>query len=150
MAIVKPWLTLIGTEIMMSRLRQVSTAMPLLAGLLLGLAAVVLLHGCARDGGASASSPIGATPEEAIGAYVQASGARYAGLCEETRSPDDIGKVCSKPIEQRGSIQAHLIGRTFSEFDTWVFVTPRDAGWTVIGTEKLDFFDTTGAIPWPN
>ncbi|MGD9890757.1 MAG: hypothetical protein AB7R89_03960 [Dehalococcoidia bacterium] len=121
----------------------------LLAGLLLGLAAV-LLHGCAREGGVSASAPVQPTPEAAIEAYVLSTGDQYAGLCEQTRSPDDIGKVCSKLIEQREDLQAHLIGRTFSEFSTWIFVTPRDSGWTVLGTEALDFHDMTGSIPWPN
>jgi hypothetical protein len=133
----------------MRQLRLRATKARLLAGLLLGLA-VVVLHGCARDGGASASAPVEPTPEAAIGAYVQASGSEYAGLCELTRSPDDIGKICSKLIEQRGSTQAHLIGRTFSEFSTWVFVTPHDGGWTVLGTEALDFHDMSGSIPWPN
>jgi hypothetical protein len=110
----------------------------------------VLLHGCARDPGASASAPVQPTPEAAIGAFVQATGDEYAGLCEQTRSPADIGKVCSKLIEQRGTVQAHLIGRTFSEFSTWVFVTPQDSGWTVLGTETLDFLDTSGSIPWPD
>lgn len=81
---------------------------------------------------------------------VLSTGSQYAGPCDQTRSPDDIGKVCSKLIEQRGALRAYLIGRTFSEFSTWVFVTPRDAGWAVLGTEDLDFHDLTGSIPWPN
>jgi hypothetical protein len=134
----------------MRKLRETVTTLPLLAGLFLGLAAVALLPGCARDGGASASSPVEMTPEAAIGTFVVSNGDHYAGLCEQSRSPEDIGKVCSKLIEQRGELQAHLIGRTFSEFSTWVFVTPRDGGWAVLGTEDLDFHDMTGSIPWPN
>jgi hypothetical protein len=149
MANVKGWMTLAFVGMLMRTLNRSSNATPLLAGLLLGLAAV-LLHGCAHDPGASASAPVEPTPEAAIGAFVQASGDEYAGLCEQTRSPVDIGKVCSKLIEQRGPVQAHLIGRTFSEFSTWVFVTPQDNGWTVLGTETLDFLDTSGSIPWPN
>jgi hypothetical protein len=150
MAKVKRWLTLAIAGKLMRTLRHSVTATPLLAGLLLGLAAVVLLQGCAGDGGAIASSPVEPSPEAAIEAFVRSDGSDYAGLCEQTRSPDDIGKVCSKLIEQRGSLQAHLIGRTFSEFSTWVFVTPRDGGWTVLGTEELDFHDMSGSIPWPN
>jgi hypothetical protein len=134
----------------MRRQQCTGTTGSLLAGLLLGLASVVLLYGCSRETGASASSSVEQTPEAAIGAFVRSSGGEYAGPCEQTRSPDDIGKVCSKLIEQRGTLQAHLIGRTFSEFSTWVFVTPRDSGWAVLGTEDLDFHDMTGSIPWPD
>lgn len=150
MAIVKCPLTLIVAEIVMRQLGYWFTAAPLRAGIVLGVLAVVLLNGCTRDEGASASSLQAATPEAAIGAFVQANAEQYAGLCEQTRSPQDVGKVCSKLIDQRGSVQAHLIGRTFSEFATWVFVAPEASGWTVVGTEELDFFDTTGAIPWPD
>src|SRR5215216_6227541 len=128
----------------MNPLRRLITAAPLLAGLALGVCAVLVLHACAS---ASAGA---ATPQEAIAQLVQSRGDRYAGLCEQTRSPEDIGKICSRLIESRDGVQAHLIGHTFSEFSTWVFVTQRDGGWTVLGTEALDFLDTSGFIPWPN
>src|SRR5918998_1003522 len=118
MAIVKRPLTLIIAEMVMRRVGHWFTAAPLRAGVLLGVLVAVLLYGCAREEGANASSPQAATPEEAISALVQANAEEYAGLCEQTRSPEHVGKVCSKLIEQRGSIQAHLIGRTFSEFAT--------------------------------
>jgi hypothetical protein len=128
--------------------RRSTTAMPLLAGLALGLAAILVLQACARDGSASAAAAA-ATPEEAIAQLVQSSGDHYAGLCEQTSSPEDIGKVCSRPIESRGDLHAHLIGRTFSEFSTWVFLEHQSDGWTVVETEPLDFHDLTGTIPWP-
>lgn len=128
--------------------RRFPTVAPLVVGLALGLSVVLALHACARDGSASASASIG-TPEEAIAQLVQGGGDRYAGLCEQTRSPEDIGRVCSRLIERRGTLQAHLIGRTFSEFSTWVFVEEQAGGWTVVTTAPLDFHDMTGAIPWP-
>jgi hypothetical protein len=129
--------------------RRPMASLPLLTGLLIGLLAVALALGCAREGGAAASSSAQSTPDAAVASYVEAAGDRYAGPCEQTRSPEDIGKICSKLIEQRGSTQAHLIGLTFSEYTTWLFVAPQDGGWSVIATEPLDFHDMTGSIPWP-
>jgi hypothetical protein len=133
----------------MTRLRR-SAVTPLLAGLLLGLGAVALIHGATR--GSTETEPSEAaqtTPEAAVGTFVQSSGGIYAGPCEQTRSPEDIGKICSRFIEERNGVQAFLTGRTFSEFSTWVFVTQEAAVWTVIGSAPLDFFDTTMTIPWP-
>jgi hypothetical protein len=89
------------------------------------------------------------SPEAAIEALVEADGRPYAGLCQHTRLPEHIGAVCSKPIAQRHGVQAHLLGRIFSEFDTWVFLAPRAGGWTVVRTAPLDFSDVFGAIHWP-
>ena len=132
----------------MRRLQHRTSVTPLVAGILLGLMAIVLLQGCANEKRADASATA-ATPLEAISVLVQQGGEQFAGLCEQTRSPDDIGKVCSRLIEERDGLQAHLIGRTFSEFSTWVFVSQRDGGWTVVTTTPLDFHDVTGTIPWP-
>jgi hypothetical protein len=132
----------------MKRLRRLTRA-PLLAGVVLGLS-TILTQGCAQDQGAVASSPVAATPQEAIGAFVESNGDVYAGVCEQTRSPEDIGKMCSKLIDQRGSTQAHLVGRTFGEFGYWVFVDQRTNNWVVVTSTPLDFLDVTMTIPWPN
>lgn len=113
------------------------------------LAALVLPVAAVAGLALPASALSAQSPEGAIAAVVQADGRQYAGLCEQTRSPEDIGKVCSKLIDQRNGVQAHLIGRTFSEFASWVFVAPRDGGWTVAATAPLDFHDVSGAVPWP-
>jgi hypothetical protein len=125
------------------------TRLSLVAGLLLGPAMLWLAAACADERGANASAPAATTPQAAIAALVESQGQRYAGPCEQTRSPDDVGKVCSKLIETRAGVEAHLTGRTFSEFDTWVFVSQSDGSWNIIATARLDFFDTTGTIPWP-
>src|SRR5690348_3570870 len=61
------------------------------------------------------------TPEEALASFVAARALPFAGPCEQTRSPRDVGQVCERFIEQRASdgMRAYLIGRTFSEFTTW-------------------------------
>ena len=134
----------------MRRLRDVSSMTPLLSGIALGLAAVLFLLGIACSSEAAESAPAATTPTEAIAAFVRSTGDTYAGLCEQTSSPADIGKICSRLIDERGSVQAHLIGRTFSEFTTWVFVAEGAGGWSVVASEPLDFHDMTMAIPWPN
>jgi hypothetical protein len=89
------------------------------------------------------------TPEEAVRLVVEAGGGVYAGDCAATRSPQDIGKTCSKLIEERGGQRAYLVGRTFSEFSTWVFVEQTGTGWQSRGTAPLDFSSTSIEIPWP-
>ncbi len=119
-----------------------------------GLVLALMLVAC---GAGSASiraqdapaSPVAATAEEAVRWAVERDGDVYAGDCAGTRSPQDIGKVCSKLVDERDGIRAYLTGRTFSEFSTWVFVEQTAAGWQVAGTAPLDFFSQSLEIPWP-
>lgn len=90
-----------------------------------------------------------ASPEGAVCAVVQVGDSVYAGDCAATESPRDIGKVCSKYIAQRGSMRAYLIGRTFSEFSSWVFVEQKRDGWVVVATTPLDFAAPSLVVPWP-
>ena len=87
--------------------------------------------------------------EDAVRQAVQATGAVYAGDCAATRSPADLGKVCSKLVEERESQRAYLTGRTFSEFSEWVFVEQTAGGWVLAGSAPLDFFATSIEVPWP-
>ena len=103
-----------------------------------------------RAAPAAATSPDPVrTPEAAVQQVVAAGGAVYAGDCASTRAPDDIGHVCATFIAERAGLQAYLVGRTFAEFSGWVFVARQGGGWQVAGTAPLDFFDTSGRIPWP-
>ena len=89
------------------------------------------------------------TPEAAVRAVVEAGGGVYAGDCGETVSPRDLGKVCSRLIEEKAGARAYLVGRTFSEFSTWVFVAPVSPdGWRVAASVPLDFFGPPEP-PWP-
>lgn len=90
-----------------------------------------------------------ATAEEAVRQSVADDGGVYAGDCAAARSPDDLGKVCSRLIDERNGLRAYLAGRTFSEFSTWVFVEQTTGGWRVAGTAPLDFSATSIEIPWP-
>lgn len=132
------------------RLRSFGLVLPLMAGMALGLGVAVLLIEVTRNSHAAQPPQTSApTAEAAVALYVRSIGETYAGLCEQTRSPQDIGKVCARYIDQRGPVQAYLIGRTFSEFSTWVFVAQTTNGWTVIATEPLDFHAPSLVIPWP-
>jgi hypothetical protein len=89
------------------------------------------------------------TPEAAVQAAVEATGESYAGDCNQTVSPRDIGKVCTRYVGERAGTRAYLAGRTFSEFSRWVFVTSAGAGaWRVAGVAPLDFFGPPEP-PWP-
>ncbi len=89
------------------------------------------------------------TAEDVVRLMVESEGGAYAGDCAATRSPEDVGKVCSKLVEEQGGARAYLIGRTFSEFNTWVFVQQNTAGWRLNGAAPLDFHSTNIEIPWP-
>ena len=89
------------------------------------------------------------TPEAAIEALTASRGERYAGDCAATVSPDDIGAVCSRLVEEREQMRAYLTGRTFSEFDTWLFLAWTGDGWCVVGEAPLDFHAPAPQIPWP-
>lgn len=104
--------------------------------------------GCTPPGAHTHGQPV-STPEEAVCAVVAAMDGVYAGDCAATVSPRDIGKVCSKFIAQRGALRAYLIGRTFSEFSTWVFVERQPAGWVALTTVPLDFASPVLVVPWP-
>ncbi len=89
------------------------------------------------------------SPDAAVARFVEEGGGRFAGPCEHTRSPEDLGKVCARFIEERDGVHAYLSGRTFSEFTTWVFVKQTGAGWTAFHSVPLDFNSTDTRIPWP-
>ena len=90
-----------------------------------------------------------ATPEGAVQDTLEAAGTAYAGDCAATVSPRDIGKVCSRLVEERDGMRAYLIGRTFSEFTTWVFVGSTDTAFTVVSEAPLCFECLSMEIPWP-
>lgn len=119
-------------------------------GALVGLAVVAVFTAPAPGSSAEQAQPVAATPELAVAAVVTAGGQQYAGPCEETRSPEDIGKVCAQFADQREDMRAFLIGRTFSEFDRWVFIAPAPSGWATVAVEPLDFYALSPAIPWPH
>jgi hypothetical protein len=117
----------------------------LLAGAALALAFLVVGGVVVRaDDGVPAALP---QAQAAVGAAVQAAGAVYAGDCAATRSPRDLGAVCSKFVAAQNGTLAFETGLTFSEFDHWMFLEQTDGGWRVTATIPLD--DSTAAIPWP-
>jgi hypothetical protein len=117
-----------------------------------GAALLVLVASTAVTQGApveQVTPPPASTPAAAVAAAVLAMQAVYAGTCVTTGSPADIGKVCSTFVAQRGSQQAYLVGRTFSEFNAWVFVLQAADGWRTLGTAPFDATAAPANIPWP-
>jgi len=98
--------------------------------------------------GAGASAPT-ATPDAAVRASLEAHGTTYAGDCDATASPRDLGKACSRLVEERGGVRAYLVGRTFSEFTTWLFVGEDGGRWSVVRETPLCFECESIEIPWP-
>lgn len=89
------------------------------------------------------------SPESAVHHQVAAQGERYAGACEQTVSPRDIGMLCSRLGGERDGVSAFLVGRAFSEFDRWLFVSRAEGDWRVIGESPLSLAAEKLEIPWP-
>lgn len=93
--------------------------------------------------------PAAGSPSEAVRLAVQSLGETYLGACGAARSPEDLGKVCSRFVAARGDEQAYLLGRTFSEYNTWLFIEKTPDGWRFLRTEALTILDSASDIPWP-
>jgi len=72
-------------------------------------------------------------------------GYRYAGECAETTIEDDIGKFCSTRCIDRVNQKIYGVGRTFSEYTTWLLVERRAGGWLVVATAR---HEGTTPPPW--
>ncbi len=111
---------------------------------------LLTLFAFARPYAATATSvPTAATPDEAVELAVQHLGGEYAGVCEGARSPDDLGKICSRFVAACGSARAYLLGRTFSEYNTWLFIVRAPDGWHFARTESLPLTGSLADVPWP-
>jgi hypothetical protein len=117
--------------------------LPLLVALTLGVPSVAKAAPPLR----LAAAP---TAEAAVGLVVAGFGTAYAGDCAATRSPDDIGKACSKFVAEQAGVRAYLAGRTFSEYRVWIFVQQNAAGWQLVDTQSLDESASSPTIPWPS
>lgn len=96
------------------------------------------------------TSVVASTAQDALRQQVQSQGAIYASDCASTRSPDDLGQLCSKYVARQGNVEAYLTGKVFSEFRQWVFLQRADDGWHLLGTAPYDDSASTPAIPWPS
>jgi hypothetical protein len=95
------------------------------------------------------ASPTGPSAEDAVQLGAARTGVPYAGGCSGTRSPEDLGKTCSKLVAQQSRLRAYLVGQTFAEFDEWIFIDQTPTGWLPIAAAPFD--DSAGApgVPWP-
>jgi hypothetical protein len=91
----------------------------------------------------------GTSLEQALRSAAESGHSVYAGDCSHTRSPQDIGKTCTKLVEERGAVRAYLVGQTFSEFRHWIFLEQGPYGWEVVGSVGFDSHGSPNAIPWP-
>jgi hypothetical protein len=94
-----------------------------------------------RDGAA------GPQPEDAIARYVKARGESFAGSCGAATSPGDLHKQCSQYVANNGTQHAYLLGPTFSQFTTWVFLEEHADGWALVRAMPMDFF-APPTVPW--
>jgi hypothetical protein len=95
----------------------------------------------------ASAAPAGAI--EAVGRAVQDGGQAFAGACASTQSPRDLGLVCARFVAEQSSVYAFETGRTFSEFNQWVFVTQQGDEWQVIMRAPLSDSVSGASIPWP-
>ena len=119
--------------------------------LLIVMALSALIAGIGLNHAAAEASGLGEgmTVEQALRSAAESGHSVYAGDCSKTRSPQDIGKTCTKLVEERGPVRAYLVGQTFSEFRRWIFLENGPYGWEVIGSAPLDSHSSPNKIPWP-
>ena len=79
------------------------------------------------------NGPPGATntPEDAIGAGVEAAGERYAGDCSTVDPTADVGSYCSLLLEDHGSSRLYGVGPVASEITDRVTLSVEDHLWVV-------------------
>ena len=116
----------------------------LLASMPALLATAALLGAQAAPARADATT----AADNIVAAYVELSGGRFAGDCATAVPGRDSGKICSRLIAERDGQAAYLIGRPFSEFDRWVFVTTGETA-RLAGVAPLDLASDDGTVPWP-
>lgn len=116
-----------------------------------GLLLLVTLCALMRPPAAGAMTlPAAATPDEAVQFAVQHLGGTYAGACEgAARSSESRGKMCSRYVAACGDVRAYLLGRTFSEYNTWLFIVQAHDGWHFARTESLALTGSLTDVPWP-
>jgi hypothetical protein len=89
---------------------------------------------------------VGETPVEAVAAFLQARGARFAGTCATADQIADVGAYCAELYDDRGALQVHWVGLVGSEPDTWLLVAAAQTGWAVIDFAPID--DPTAGPPF--
>jgi hypothetical protein len=143
----------LGTKCRFPLLKSLGECVALPRTLLVaGIAVVVLMAGTAAfpyQGSAMILPRAAATPDEAVRLAVESLGGSYAGVCAAARSPEDVGKICSRFVAEQGGIRAYLLGRTFSEYSSWLFVHRTAEGWTYLRIVPLALTDSLSEIPWP-
>ena len=78
-----------------------------------------------------------ASPDDAIRAWMEQRGFSYAGNCSTISPVTHVGEKCADLEADRGERKVYLIGRTFSEGDTWLLVEQSNGYWQVVDTAKL-------------
>ncbi|HTE86770.1 MAG TPA: hypothetical protein VK821_18805 [Dehalococcoidia bacterium] len=128
--------------------RKLSRQWPALSTLALVFVCTVALSARRVDAQAlsSAAAP---SAEDAIQLALERIDVLYAGPCSTTRSPEDLGKTCSQLVAQQGNQRAYMVGRTFAEFDEWIFVQQSPAGWNPLITVPLQDSASGPTVPWP-
>ncbi len=81
---------------------------------------------------------MGDTPAEAVAAFVEARGLRFAGACAAVDPATAVGAYCGELVDDRGAIQVHWIGLVGSEPEVWLLVAATQSGWAVLESAPVD------------
>jgi hypothetical protein len=92
------------------------------------------------------ASPMYFTPQEAIAAFMEDIGFRYAGDCADLDVETDVGAYCTSIWEDTVDTKIYRSGLAFSEYGMWLLVSRLGAqdDWTVV-----DFADLVEGEPPP-
>jgi hypothetical protein len=106
-----------------------------LLGVLLLLSALLVLSVAVGPAAALQQAP--EELEQAIEQYITTRGEEFAGHCDDTELPDDIGMWCySVQTLENGRAEVAL-GPTFSEFVVVVVFSQVDGQWNAVGERPI-------------
>jgi zinc-ribbon domain len=88
-----------------------------------------------------------ATSEEALRAYIEQYGGRYAGDCALADIETDVGDFCATLQEDRGQTLIYAAGLTFSEYAVWLLVVNQGGGWLVVEEAEIALGPDGSAVP---
>jgi hypothetical protein len=96
-------------------------------------------------------APGNATPEEAIGVYLDQYKVSYAGDCASADLATDVGSFCSTLWGKSNSGLVYLAGLAFSEPESWLLLADQggDSGWLVVDQVEVVPGPQGLVPPWP-
>lgn len=112
----------------------------------------MLAAACGGDSGPKATpTPSKPGPEDVLAQWVADNrNVGFVPKCDSADRGQDIGKLCTTYIGERGTRRAYALGPTFSEATALAILEEKAEGWTVLSVSNRDpNAPSIPGIPWP-